>query len=201
MGSNVCFSGFLQFGFQPRVNMTSTPGPVNPRYVLPGLQNNQGCFPPSHKKEKKERKKERLWMQIAVSTLPLFSQETNGNGVLLVSLKGVPDFETQAQNGVPKLGLPRPAPEPPARKRSRGPGAPWAPQKKPPWSILTPSHLPPLKEKPPFGPWKEISMLPPFETCCFLFRQNTGKPPFTSCNVQVYNVSIPALVSSCAGVP
>ena len=28
----------------------------------------------------------------------------------------------------------------------------------------------------------------PFETCCF-FHRNKGEPPFTSCNVQVYNAS------------
>ena len=31
-------------------------------------------------------------------------------------------------------------------------------------------------------------ILQPFETCCF-FHQNKGKPPFTSCNVQVYDAS------------
>ena len=34
----------------------------------------------------------------------------------------------------------------------------------------------------------------PFETCCF-FHQNQGKPPFASCNVQVYHVRIPAFLS------
>ena len=32
--------------------------------------------------------------------------------------------------------------------------------------------------------------LQPFETCCFFNSKSKGKPPFTSCNVQVYDVRI-----------
>ena len=35
------------------------------------------------------------------------------------------------------------------------------------------------------GSLKEISMLPPFDTCSFFNTKMNGNPPFTSCNAQV----------------
>ena len=46
--------------------------------------------------------------------------------------------------------------------------------------------------KPRRGSLEDRHFLQPAETCCFFNTKDKGKPPFTSCNVQVYNLRIPA---------